>query len=63
MYAYSETTFGRPTIGYVMTENGTLSVAVFEKMSVIVIWNTQSTDRKKRVHIIRFVNHNKTLLE
>ena len=30
--AYSETTFGGPTIGCVMTKTGSMGVVVFEKM-------------------------------
>ena len=37
--------------------------AVFQKMWVIVIWDTHYMATKKTVPGIRFVNHNKTLLE
>ena len=48
IYAYSETMFCVATVGYGMTENWTYGFAVFEKMWVIVIWDTHYMDTKKQ---------------
>ena len=63
IYAYSETTFGGPTIGCVMTENWIYGCCRFwEDVSDSHLGHAEN-DLKKTVHRIRFVNHIKTLLE
>ena len=67
IYAYSETAFGGPTIGCVMTENWMYGCCrFFEKMRVIQDdshLGNKENGHKKTVPRIRVVNHNKTLLE
>ena len=63
IYAYSETMFGGPTIGYGMTENWTYACCrIWEDVSDGHLGHTEN-GHKKTVPRIRFVNHIKTLLE
>ena len=63
IHAYSETTFGGPTIGYLMTENWIYGCCGFcEDVSDSHLGHTEN-GHKKTAPRIRFVNHIKTLLE
>ena len=63
IYAYSETTFGAPTVGYGMTKNWTYAFCrIWEDVSDSHLGHTLY-GYKKTVLRIRFVNHIKTLLE
>ena len=63
IYAYSETRFGGPTIGYVMTENWIYGCCRFrEDVSDSHLGHTEN-GHNKTVPRIHFVNHIKTLLE
>ena len=63
MYAYSETAFGGPTLGYVMTENCIYGYCVFqEDVGDSHLGHTEN-GHKKTVPRICFVNHIKTFLE
>ena len=63
IYFYSETTFGGPTIGYVMTENWIYGCYRFwEDVSDSHLWHTEN-GHKKTVPRIRFVNHIKFFIE
>ena len=60
IYAYSETTFGGPTIGSVMTENWIYGCCSFrEYVSDSHLGHTEN-GHKNIVPRIRFVNHIKT---
>ena len=63
IYAYLETTFGGPTIGYGMTENWTYVYCRFwEDVSDSHLGHTEN-GHKKTVARIHFMNHIKTVLE
>ena len=63
IYAYSETSFGGPTLGYVMTENWINGCCgLNEDVGDSHLGHTEN-EHKKTVPRIRFVNHIKTLLE
>ena len=63
IYAYSETMFGGPTLGYVMIENWINGCCgLNEKVSDSHLGH-KVNGHKKTVSRIRFVNHIKTLLE
>ena len=61
--AYSETTFGGPTLGYVMTENWIYGCCGFQENVVDSHLGHSEIGHEKTVPRICFVNHIKTLLE
>ena len=61
MYAYSEKTFGGPTLGYVMTENLIYGCCgLNEDVSDIHLGHTENGHKKKLPTVETFMSWNKT---